>query len=103
MEKSFDLSPLELETFAGLEQENLRANATYGILARQMDEAKMRIAQTEEAQRNFIRTALRDRGVLQFERARLEPGRVVAEFNEAAINMVRSNGAIAAAAPIPTE
>ena len=77
MEKAFDLKPAELQTFNALEQDNLRANATYGVLARQMDETKQKIAQSEEAQRQFIRQALRDRGVEQFPSARLEPGKII--------------------------
>ena len=82
MEKSFDLKPAELQTLNALEQDNLRANATYGVLARQMKETEQRIAQSEEAQRSFIRQCLRDRGVEQFPQARLEPGRIVCTLAE---------------------
>ena len=83
MEKSFDLTPPELQAFSALEQDNLRANATYGILARQMRDAEQRIAQSEEAQRNFIRAAIQNRGIEQFQNARLEPGRIVCTLPEA--------------------
>ena len=79
MEKAFDLKPKELQTLQGLENDNLRANATYGVLARQMDECKQKITASEEAQRAFVRTVLSDRGVDQFQNARVEaPGRIVA-------------------------
>lgn len=76
-QQSFNLTEKELQSFGALEQDNLRANATYGVLARQMEDAKQRIAQSEEAQRQFIRTTLHDRGVDQFREARIEPGRII--------------------------
>ena len=95
MEKAFDLNPKELAMFGQLEQDNLKANATYGVLARQMKETEQRIWQTEEAQRSFIRQVLKDRGVEQFPNAKLEPGRVIVTLpDEMPFAPARPNGEI---------
>lgn len=74
MEKTFDLNPKEMQSLSTLENDNLRANATYGVLARQMDDCKQKIAQSEEAQRQFIRTVIQNRGIEQWVDARLQQG-----------------------------
>jgi hypothetical protein len=103
MEKSFDLKPHEIQTLTMLEQENLRAHATSDLLWRQMRETDQKILQSEEAQRNFIRQALRERGVEQFSAARLEPGRIVCtlpdEMPIAAQPATKANGELQPTAP----
>ena len=103
MEKSFDLTPKELQSLGALEQDNLRANATYGVLARQMRETEQKVAQSEEAQRQFVRNTLHDRGVDQFQQARIEQGRILCtlfeEMPPSAPQTTRPNGGDGGFAP----
>lgn len=74
MEKTFQLDQNEQQTVAGMENDNLRLNARYGQLSREMREVETRLLASEEQQRGFIRQALAHRGVQRFEAAQIVQG-----------------------------
>jgi hypothetical protein len=74
MERTIELNAHEREQIATLEKEHMQINAQWAVLRRQMDAVEKLVAQSEEAQRGFIRAALSQRGVSQIQSARLEQG-----------------------------
>ena len=78
MEQTFSLDQKEQQQLNGLEQDNLRLNARYGVLCREMKDIEQRIASSEEQQRGFMRNALANRGVEQVDAAQIVQGQLVA-------------------------
>lgn len=77
MEKTIQLDQRELQAVAGIEQEVMQANAQWGMLRRQLDQADKICEQVVEKQRSFIRQALADHGIQRFENARPAPGAII--------------------------
>jgi hypothetical protein len=71
MEKILNLDQNEQQILSNLEMDNLKLNAQYGVLRRQMDEVLPKISASEEAQRGFIRDVLSHRNEVQYISARL--------------------------------
>jgi hypothetical protein len=74
MEKTFQLDQSEQQMVSGMENDNLRLNARYGQLSREIKDIETRLLASEEQQRSFIRQALANRGVQRFEAAQIVQG-----------------------------
>jgi hypothetical protein len=70
-QKAFSLEAPEQQFLEGLNNERQQALAQYGALALDMETARKAIESTQERQRAFVRQALMQRGVHDFQSARV--------------------------------
>ena len=70
-QKAFSLEAPEQQFLEGLNNERQQALAQYGALSLDMDVAKKSLESIQERQRAFVRQALMQRGVQDFQSARI--------------------------------
>ena len=89
MEKSFQLEPREMQNLQALETERKEVLAQIGALSLDMEAAKKKLAGSMEAQKHFLRNALSNRGLDNFQTAKLVGNEIIVTLSEDMPNLTQ--------------